>query len=298
MKLDYEMLLANIRDGVYFTDREMKITYWNKAAERITGYKAREVIGKRCRENILIHLDKEGHSLCRSHCPLSDTIAEKKACEAHVYLHHKLGHRIPVHIRTNPLIDEDGKVVGAVEFFTDTTAYPSMQQRIVELEKLALLDALTQLPNRNHLKPAIDTRFHELRRMGLKFGLLFMDIDHFKHVNDTYGHETGDRVLLTVARTLSSATRPFDLVGRWGGEEFLGIVRNIDQKKLAAIGDRLRLLVSKSSVYYKDNRRLTVTISVGATLANENDTREYLIHRADQLMYASKKQGRNRVTVG
>jgi len=297
MRLDCKALLANVSDGVYFTDRHRTIIYWNQTAERITGFSAEEVVGHHCHDNILNHVDDQGRSLCHSSCPLARTIADRQPRASHVFLHHKAGHRIPVHVRTVPLFDEKNEVDGAAEFFTDTSSYESMHQRIAELEQLALLDPLTQLPNRHHLEPEIDSRFDELQRMGFVFGLLFMDIDHFKHLNDTYGHESGDNVLKTVAHTLKAAIRPYDLVGRWGGEEFLGIIRNVEIGKLEEIGNRLRLLVYRSSVTLKQ-RRLNVTISVGATLATKGDNRETLVDRADRLMYRSKLNGRNRLTIG
>jgi len=297
MELDYKSLLANISDGVYFTDRNRIIIYWNKAAEQITGYSAGEVLGHGCQDNVLIHVDDRGRSLCQSHCPMAHTINDLKPRQSHVFLHHKLGHRIPVYIRTAPLVNEKGELVGGAEFFTDESARESMCQHIEELQLLALLDPLTELPNRHHLEIEIDARFHEMQRMGLSFGLLFMDIDHFKNFNDTYGHQAGDKVLQTVARTLRATTRPFDLVGRWGGEEFVGVIRNVQHDQLAEIGERLRQLVGASSVLHHQ-QRLRATISVGATLATEEDSMEVLINRADQLMYASKQSGRNRLTIG
>lgn len=298
MQPDYPSLLSNIRDGVYFTDTDRRITYWNRAAERITGYGATEVIGHRCRDNILVHVDDEGHSLCRGRCPLAATMRDLQSREARVFLHHKQGHRLPVHVRCAPLTDSEGKLVGAAEFFTDISSEEAMQIRIKELENLALLDTLTQLPNRNHLIPELESRFQEQVRMGLNFGLLFMDIDHFKGFNDTYGHDTGDEVLRTVARTIKAAVRPFDLAGRWGGEEFICIVRNVAEERLLMdIGNRLRRLIAQSTVR-EGSRRLSVTVSIGATMALQTDNVENLVKRADRLMYESKENGRDQVTLG
>jgi diguanylate cyclase (GGDEF)-like protein/PAS domain S-box-containing protein len=296
VKLDYKVLLDNISDGVYFTDRQRTVLYWNKTAERITGYSAEEVLGHHCHDNILNHVNDQGVSLCLTKCPMAHTIEDGQARQAHVFLHHKLGHRIPVNVRTMPLFDENNAVIGAAEFFTDAVADPSQQRRILELERLALLDPLTQLPNRRYLEAEIDARFNEMERMGLTFGLLFMDIDQFKQFNDTYGHETGDKALQTVSRTIKAATRPFDMVGRWGGEEFLGVIRNVDIAKLSEIGHRLRLLVGNSWVDSKQEQ-LRVTISVGATLAKAGDTRESIVDRSDRLMYRSKQKSGNWLTV-
>jgi diguanylate cyclase (GGDEF)-like protein/PAS domain S-box-containing protein len=297
MNVDFKSLLANIRDGVYFTDKDRTIIYWNKAAERITGYSAEEVIGRRCRDNILIHVDDQGHNLCKGKCPLAQTIKDHESREGHVFLHHKDGHRVPVNIRVAPLIDDQGRIIGAAEFFSDTNLQETMQQRIEELQNLAMLDPLTQLPNRHHIEPELESRFHEMKRLGLTFGLLFIDIDHFKVFNDEYGHDIGDKVLQTVANTLKRALRPFDMVGRWGGEEFIGIIRNTDKARLLKIANRMRHLIGNSTVRHCD-AILRVTVSMGATMALGSDTKESLVKRVDQLMYNSKQKGRNRVTIG
>jgi diguanylate cyclase (GGDEF)-like protein len=126
---------------------------------------------------------------------------------------------------------------------------------------------------------------------------MFLDIDHFKRCNDTHGHQAGDAVLATVARTLFASVRPFDTVGRWGGEEFLGVFPRISRETLHEIADRLHNLVAATRAEF-EGTVISVTVSIGATLANEGDDIETLIARADALMYRSKEQGRNRVTLG
>jgi diguanylate cyclase (GGDEF)-like protein len=107
----------------------------------------------------------------------------------------------------------------------------------------------------------------------------------------------GDKVLKFVSNTFVTNSRPLDFYGRWGGEEFIGIIRNITFKNLGDIGDRLRLLVENSYILH-ENERLHVTISIGATLVNHDDTIESLTKRADTLLYESKRKGRNRLTIG
>jgi len=162
---------------------------------------------------------------------------------------------------------------------------------------MALVDRLTQLANRNHIETELEMRFEERKRYGVPFGILFMDIDHFKRFNDTYGHDVGDNVLRYVAKTFIENSRPFDLYGRWGGEEFIGIIRNITAKDLENLGNRLRLLVEASYIL-DGNNQLHVTISIGATLVKQGDTVDTLLKRADDLLYRSKMSGRNRLTKG
>ncbi len=291
-----ENLLDNLHDGLYIVDTDRTITYWNRAAEKISGFKSAEVVGKSCHDNILTHVDGDGNSLCFGMCPLAASIEDQVMREAEVYMHHKDGHRIPISVRTSVLTDKDNKVIGGIELFSDISNQAVSILRIKELEKMALLDNLTQLANRHYIEKEMKSRFEERKRFNMPFGILFMDIDHFKKFNDTYGHDVGDQVLKFVSATLVKNARPFDLFGRWGGEEFVGIIRNISQEGLAEIGDRMRMLIEKSYVTY-GNEKLNVTISVGATRVRDDDTPESILKRADQFLYKSKIMGRNRLTL-
>jgi diguanylate cyclase (GGDEF)-like protein/PAS domain S-box-containing protein len=285
-----------MHDGVYFVDRERRITFWNKGAERITGYSAAEVVGKSCADNILVHVDTFGRQLCQGSCPLVAAMGDGTPQEAEVFLHHKQGHRLPVWVRISPLRGADGSFIGAVEMFTDISARHVLQEQVEELKKLALIDSLTGLPNRRHFEGQLHSRIQELRRNRVVFGLLFIDVDHFKQFNDRYGHDVGDQVLAVIGNTLALAIRPFDVLCRWGGEEFAGIFPHADLAALNGIGHRLRTLVAHSKVR-AGSAELTVTVSIGGTLSVPDDSAASIIKRADSLMYASKATGRNQVTV-
>jgi diguanylate cyclase (GGDEF)-like protein/PAS domain S-box-containing protein len=294
----YLELLENLYDGVYYVDRRRSITYWNKAAEQITGYSREEVLGKKCSDNLLRHVNDRGDCLCLSACPLAQTIVDGEPRSASAFLHHKNGHRLPVYVHVSPIHNEAGTIIGAVEVFNNNSETVAALQHLKELKDLAYTDPLTNIANRNYLEIFLDARFNELRRYGWSFGLIFADIDHFKRVNDTCGHPVGDLVLQMVANTLAQNCRSFDLVGRWGGEEFLLVLGHLNQlPKLGAIAERLRLLVSHSYIE-REPGPLAVTLSMGATLAQPRDTIESLIQRADQLLYQGKSAGRNRLILG
>ncbi|MBU0909593.1 MAG: sensor domain-containing diguanylate cyclase [Proteobacteria bacterium] len=295
--VSYKTIIENLHDGLYFVDRNRVITYWNKAAEQISGFAADEVVGRSCSDNILTHVDGSGRSLCFGMCPLAQSITDGKFREAEVYMHHKDGHRIPVSVRVSVLRDKEGRIIGGIELFTDISNQKANALRLQELEKLALLDNLTQLANRHYIERELLSRFEEKKRFQMPFGVLFMDIDQFKQFNDSYGHDAGDEVLRFVAKTFLANSRPFDLYGRWGGEEFLAIIRNISPQDLEQLGNRLRLLVEQSYITY-GGERLQVTISLGATLVQDDDNVESLLKRADTLMYRSKAAGRNCLTMG
>jgi diguanylate cyclase (GGDEF)-like protein/PAS domain S-box-containing protein len=289
-------VLESLHDGLYFTDRNRRIIYWNPAAERITGFAADEVLGKHCCDNILVHVDADGQNLCQGSCPLAQTIDDGLHRESEVYLHHKTGHRVPVSVRVTPLVDKSGQVIGGIELFTDISNRDATEIRLRELQQLALLDHLTQLANRAYLERELNSRLEELKRTTVSFAIIFIDIDHFKQVNDTHGHLVGDQVLKLVAKTLTVNARPFDLYGRWGGEEFLGIIRNIDLPDLEQLCQRLLVLVETSWIDTV-NPPFNVTISIGATIATAEDSLQSLTERADELLYQSKNSGRNCASV-
>jgi diguanylate cyclase (GGDEF)-like protein/PAS domain S-box-containing protein len=292
----YRTLLDNLYDGVYFVDRERRITFWNKAAKRITGFTKTEVLGKRCADNLLRHVDQQGTPLCEGACPLSYTLNDGIRRSASVFLHHKNGHRLPVAIGVAPITDHQHNIIGAVEIFRDDSAGIAALEKLKGLEHLVYLDALTKIANRTYLETFIVAKFNELQRLGWSFGVIFVDVDQFKPVNDTFGHQTGDVVLQMVAQTLLKNCRSFDLVGRWGGEEFLCVISNLKgADQIVIIAERMRALVESAWVSLADCS-LHVTISLGVTLARIQDTPETLIQRADGLMYRSKTGGRNRIT--
>jgi len=293
----FQRVVENLHDGLYIVDRDRKISYWNRAAEKISGFSAEEVVGSSCADNILTHVDGEGKQLCLDGCPFSASFQDGEPRDAEVYMHHKDGHRVPVSVRVTALTDHDGNIIGGIELFTDISNNNANYLRIKELERLALIDPLTQLSNRRHMEKVIQIRIEEKRRLKVPFGIFFIDIDLFKDINDTYGHDVGDRVLKYIAKTFTVHSRPFDVYGRWGGEEFVGIIRNITVEDLEIFGNRLQMLIERSYIS-QQKRKLHVTVSIGATMVKDEDTVKSVIRRADSLMYESKTAGRNRLTLG
>jgi diguanylate cyclase (GGDEF)-like protein/PAS domain S-box-containing protein len=291
-------LLDSIFDGVYFVDTERKITYWNRGSENLTGYTAAEAVGRHCFENFLMHVDQTGCSLCTNGCPLASTIRDGQRREAEIFLRHKLGHRVPVSVRVAPMTDASGRIIGAVEVFSDATAKEQAERRVHELETMAFRDSLTSVPNRRYTELKVKQALEESQQFGRSFGLLMLDIDHFKGINDRYGHDVGDATLKAVSETLTKTLRgEDDLVSRWGGEEFLVLLSDVNATSLQIVAERCRALVEKTGALSAESR-VPVTTSVGATLIVNGDSTETAIKRADQLMYLSKANGRNRTTVG
>ncbi len=292
----YRIMLDNLYEGIYFVDCERRITFWNQGAVRMTGFSSEEMVGRFCFDHLLNHVDESGKELCLDGCPLSFTIQDGRSRETAVYLRHKLGHRVPIVVRTIPIF-ENGVIIGAMEFFTDNLERHDVIRSLEEFRTAALNDTLTTLPNRRYTDQFLVSKMHEYHSLGLPFGIAYLDLDHFKAVNDTYGHLVGDEVLRMVSRTFLNAIRSTDIVGRWGGEEFMAVLPGVDPDALVVVSERMRMMVERAAVR-TDGLELLVTISVGSTMVRPEDSLDDMIRRADRLLYRSKDAGRNRVSLG
>ncbi len=289
----YAQLLDRVSDGIYFVSRDRRITYWNAGAQQITGYSADAVVGKSCAEGILRHVNEAGRQLCLHGCPLAGVMKDGNPRSAEIYLHHQDGHRVPVTVRGEAIRDETGAIIGAAEVFTSRRpTHPVDEKRRRDDTSL---DPVTGLAARRIGELRLDSLVRAAAEGTTSLGVLFVDVDHFKVVNDTFGHRTGDEVLRMVGRSLSNGLRLDDVVIRWGGEEFLALLPGVGERSLERAAERVRMLVENSWIQESDVQ-VRVTVSVGATMATTSDTPESLVDRADHLMYVSKHAGRNRVT--
>jgi diguanylate cyclase (GGDEF)-like protein/PAS domain S-box-containing protein len=288
----YKSILDNIADGIYFVDKKRRINYWNKGAEQLSGRKCDEVMGYKCADDILVHTDDKGNRLCERGCPLEATLKDGQSRQANAYMLHQDGSRLPVSIKVYSICSDSGRITGAAQIFNDSSLSVRMQAKVRNLEKLVLLDKLTGIGNRRYAEIMLEERLNEFKQLGWPVGVIFSDIDNFKTVNDTYGHDVGDRVLKMVSRTISANLRATDIVCRWGSEEFLTLVANTSRDQVNEMAERIRLLV-EGSAFALEKKVVSVTISSGVTIAREKDTSTCIVKRADSLMYDSKAAGKN-----
>jgi diguanylate cyclase (GGDEF)-like protein/PAS domain S-box-containing protein len=298
-RLSIESVLGQLQEGVYVVDQARTIIYWNPAAERLTGFCAAEVVGRRCPDDVPRHVDDTGTELCARGCPMLGPLSDGQHRTVQAYVHHKRGHRVPVSASGYAIRDLDGAIIGAIQIFSDATPVRVLEEQVERLSQMAFLDELTRLPNRRYAQMRLEAMLSEFGRYSISFGVLMLDIDHFKTLNDTHGHKAGDRVLAMVSATLARSVRPSDVISRWGGEEFLVLAPHADAKGLTGCAERCRLLVESSGLRSgAEAPYLVATVSIGGTVVTGGDTAESIVARADALMYQSKDAGRNRVTVG
>jgi diguanylate cyclase (GGDEF)-like protein len=168
-----------------------------------------------------------------------------------------------------------------------------LRTRNAELDRVARIDMLTNIYNRRHLDEHLRSVISSARRHDRTIGVLIVDIDHFKNVNDEHGHLAGDAVLREVAARLAQAMRTEDALGRWGGEEFLAVLTDTPPEGVRVMAERLRQVIAAAPFTLDDGSQIRVTVSVGHASGTEDA--EVLVHRADDALYVAKAEGRNRV---
>lgn len=192
------------------------------------------------------------------------------------------------------LVDDDGLASGLIVVLNDITERILIERKLYEL---SVTDELTRIANRRHFESRFDEEVTRSNRYGHPLSLMLIDLDHFKHINDTYGHLFGDRVLQTVANVLRAHVRDTDLVARWGGEEFAILLPETTLSEAEEIGVRLLGKLQDTPIPFQDDQSLTVTFSAGVTTGTQDIAKENVIASADSALYQAKHNGRSRVMV-
>jgi len=296
----FRHILDAISDGVYVTASDRTVVYWSAGAERITGYAPDEVVGHRCDEELLVHTDLTGSRLCVSGCPLQDCIdtGEERSINE-VFLRRKDGERLAVYVKT--AVFAIGERRYGVEIFgeLESVAGKELAGRIQELSDSAVSDPLTGLFNRRYLDAALAQQFAMFKRLGRRYGVIQMDIDTLKQINDRLGHAAGDEAIRFVAGILSHNAREMDIAARFGGDEFVIICGLASSDDLTGYGRRLVQLVHDSRFSLAEDAGLRLTVSAGGSLVAPDDQDERaVLGRADAAMYAAKHRGRDEFATG
>ncbi|MEA2029145.1 MAG: diguanylate cyclase [Campylobacterota bacterium] len=271
-----------ISQSVLYTTSDLngRITSISKAFEKFSGYKASEVIGKN--HSIL----KDPNTSKDFYTSMWDKLLRNETFVGELKNYTKEGKAQWVKLTISPMFDEEGSKVG----------YSSYRENITdkkELEYISTHDTLTGVYNREYFQRELHKKISSAVRYNHSFGFVMLDIDHFKSVNDTYGHGVGDKVLQDLAQTVSSHIRKDDIFARWGGEEFIIIANGATMESLMGLIEKLQKELAKVSFAPVSK----VSASFGLTLYKKGDTVESIQKRADDALYQAKRNGRNRYEV-
>ena len=284
-----EVTLNSIGDGVISTDKQGKVTYLNPVAARMTGWSHDEASG-RMLSDVFCIIDGETREPAPN--PMDIAVRQNKAVGLphHCVLIRRDGFESAIADSIAPIHDQDGQVTGAVMVFRDVSEARVME---LKLSHLAQHDYLTDLPNRMLLKDRLSQAIALAQRHGSRVAVLFLDLDRFKHVNDSLGHAIGDKLLQDVGKRLTAAVRSSDTVSRHGGDEFVVVLPEIEQAHHAARHAE-KIQAALSAPYAIAEHDLHVNVSVGISIfPDDGHNAEALIQCADTAMYHAKENGRN-----
>ncbi|OHE10979.1 MAG: hypothetical protein A2513_01425 [Sulfurimonas sp. RIFOXYD12_FULL_33_39] len=263
------------------TDLDGIITEVSEAFCKISGYKKAELIGKK--HDILRHPATENSF----YEELWETITKGKIWHGEIKNLKKDGSYYWVDAIVSPTFNKEDKIEG----------YSSIRQDITDrkrAQKLSITDPLTKIYNRIHLEESFKEELNRAKRYKTNFSVILLDIDHFKEVNDTYGHDIGDEVLIDIAKILKQNIRATDILGRWGGEEFLIILPQTDILETGLLAEKLRMAI-ENNTFDKIGKK---TCSFGVSEFKESDeSSKNIVKRADNALYKAKDLGRNRVVI-
>lgn len=276
-------------DGIFITDADCLILQVNTGFTSITGYSAEDVIGKNPR---ILSSGRHGRAFYQT---MWDELKTKGTWRGEIWNRHKNGDIYPERITISEVRDKDGALTNYVAVFSDISESKASSEQI---EHLAFYDSLTNLPNRLLLLDRLRQAFSSSRRTGKKGALLFVDLDHFKVLNDTLGHGTGDLLLKQQAERLTHCVRAGDTVARFGGDEFVVVLEELDRNatEAASIAELIgnKILSTLHAPCQFGTHKYQSTSSIGITLFSGDEHEiEDLLKQADIAMYQAKKAGRN-----
>jgi diguanylate cyclase (GGDEF)-like protein/PAS domain S-box-containing protein len=288
-------ILDAVSDGVYVTTGEREIVFWSKGAERITGYSSDEVLNRHCYDNMLVHIDVLGKSLCFDGCPLRKCIETGERQEAEeVLLRRKNGERLAVYVKASVL--QVGEERYGVEIFGElqSVAGSALAEQLKQLSDASIVDQPTGLYNRRYIDTILDQQYGLFKRHFQRFGLVMIDVDKFKNINDSFGHLAGDEVLKFVASVLQGTMRSMDFLARFGGDEFIMVCPLIELEGVEKLSERIVGLVHHSVLSSPESPKnvIEVSVSVGGSMVDYKDkSATDVIARADEALHRVKRDG-------
>ncbi|MGO8751566.1 MAG: diguanylate cyclase [Thermoguttaceae bacterium] len=288
-----EKLLDSMHDAVLFVDAGLRIVGWNHAAERLTGIAADSVCRHPWSPSLLNMQDEKGAWIAEDDCPVVSAVRTGTQSLRRLTICGPIGRLISVDSHAIPVMADDGAVCGAAIVLHDASSEISLEERCQTLHERATKDPLTQVANRAEFDRVHELFVHAHREQRVPCSLIICDLDRFKLVNDTFGHQAGDEAIKALANILRNACRSGDLVARYGGEEFVMLSANCDIAQATRRAEHVRQMLAQFAV--PGLKRKRITASFGVTEVQPGDTPETMLRRADRALFTAKERGRNRV---
>ena len=286
-------LLDNMYDAVVFVDAQGRIVQWNHGAERLTGIAGASIRQKHWHPEILKLCDEKNQTVGETDCPVLAAIRSGVQSLRRLTVCGRNGRCVPVDSHIMPVIGNDGSTQGAILLLHDASSEISLEQRCQSLADKATRDPLTQVANRAEFDRVLAMFITAHQQQQAPCALLMCDLDRFKRVNDTYGHQAGDDAIKSLAALLKGGCHTGDLVARYGGEEFVMLLADCDNTTGSRRADQIRLALAQLPQPKMDGK--PITVSFGVTEIQPGDTAETMLRRADRALLTAKENGRNQV---
>ncbi len=285
-RLYLEGVLESTLSALITLDKKHRILEWNTGAEKVFGYAADEAIG---RDLDALIANPEGEILPEATDFTNQVLKQEVVPPTETVRYDKWGNPINV-VLTGAPIQVSGELVGIVASYTDITKQKDLEK---EIKHMATHDALTGLPNRRLFNERIELEIAHAERNQEKLGVMFIDLDNFKEINDTYGHSTGDVLLKHIGERLVGVLRKSDTVARMGGDEFLLVIPEM-KKAEDAYTTAERVLEVMQEPFTCNGNQVTISFSIGISIyPDHGEDVDTLTKRADSAMYLSKEKGGN-----
>jgi len=290
-------LMENLYDGFYLMDHNQDVVVWSQGMERLLDLPVSEILQKKWSCELFSYTNRQGDLLELSECPLAVACKSGRPAITETHIQNTSGDWIQVEIQSVPLFDQSGELVGAVEIFRNLSHKVTETTEVQQLKLAASLDPLTSVANRGELETRCDELLFEFnaQKVPQPLSVIFLDIDHFKNFNDTYGHAVGDEALISVSRVLQQEMYSGETIGRYGGEEFVILCPDTDLNLVQKKAERIRQAMTQ--ITFADYPQLNLTASFGMSQVEPGDTIKDVFSRADSALYQAKDQGRNRICV-
>lgn len=288
-----QKLLESMHDAVVFVDEALRIVLWNRAAELLTGISNASVRHKQWSPSLVNLRDEHQKLISDTDDPVARSVQTADPTLRRFSLVARNGQRVEVDAHLIPVMGSRGDVHGALLLLRDASTQVSMEQRLKTLHEKAIRDPLTQAANRAEFDRALEAAVHTHLPKGLPCSLIVCDLDHFKRINDNFGHQAGDTVLVNFTQLLKAHCRPGDLVARYGGEEFVLLCPECDNATATHRAERIRFELERTPQPALASQGITA--SFGVTEVQQGDTPETFFRRADRALYQAKDNGRNLV---
>lgn len=291
--LFHRKLLESMHDAVIFVDGSLRVVLWNRAAERLTGIPTASIEHKLWSPTLVSLRDEQQKLILDADCPVIQAIKSGVQTLRRLSVTGRGGQRVEVDAHLVPVHAKSGVSHGAALLMHDASSQITLEQRVQTLHEKATRDPLTQVANRAEFDRIHASCVESHLERQLPCSLVICDIDHFKRINDTYGHQAGDEVLIAFAALLRRHCRSGDLVARYGGEEFVMLCADCDNATATRRAEELRAELAELPMQVLSGK--SITSSFGVTEIQPGDSPETILRRADRALYQAKEAGRNMV---